>query len=543
MTDWEARARAAERTVAVLKRKVVELYDGGGSAILQTLAQVRAREMESARRHEELVRYNGRLEAEVAARTHELQTILDNVVFGFLVVGPDLAIHGFTRSCVELLGRDGLDGAELGDALGFPPERRLGLELALVQIFDDALATDLALAQLPREAVGGAGRTLRLVGRVIRAPNNAIDYVLITITDATELQTAQRENAHYQLLVRLLRQREELAMFVADLGALARDARGALARGEQLQARRAVHTMKGNAGCFGLAAVVALIHEVEEAPLDAAAIDRIERALADFLHDNADVLGVSGPGEAGGAWVSPGELAELEAIRGRPAAVASWVRRARRRPIQILLAPLAELTRQLGQRFDKRVELVLEGGDLRVDVDALAPIARELGHLVRNAIDHGIEPEAERAGKPWPARLVLRVAETPVGHELTLEDDGRGIDVDRVVERAIALGFDAGELATRTRAQLLQLVFVDGLTTRETVTEVSGRGVGMSALAAAVRRAGGEIAIESRVGQGTRIQLRIARPQLERASRALTGPRRGRCSRRGDDAARQGPHR
>ncbi len=106
---WEARALAAERTVEVLKRKVVDLYNGGGSNIQQTLERARVREAESRRRQElmelrnaELLNYSARLEGEVAARTRELQTILDNVVFGFLVVGANFAVRAFTRSCLEL---------------------------------------------------------------------------------------------------------------------------------------------------------------------------------------------------------------------------------------------------------------------------------------------------------------------------------------------------------------------------------------------------------------------------------------------------------
>ena len=523
---WRARAVAAERTVEVLKRKVVELYNGGGSSIQRTVERARAREAETRRRQElmelrnvELTRYSARLEAEVATRTHDLQVILDNVIFGFLVVGRDGAIRdGFTRSCVDLLGRDQLAGVAFGAALGFDAARCDDLALGLEQVFDDILPAELVLDQLPHRATGPDGRSLRLDGRIIRSLDGAVDGVLVTVSDVTALEAAQRDNTHFRLLVQLLRQREAFIGFVADFRELANDARGAIGDGDQAVARRAIHTMKGNAGCFGLAAVAAVAHAVEDDPTIAApGLARIEQALDEFLARNVDVLGVSGASEdAASIAITSEDLRFLERARTRPDAIAGWIEQIRRRPARVMLAPIEALVPRLAERFSKRVELVIVGGDLRVDAAVLAPVVRELGHVVRNAIDHGIEPADERGGKASTARLSIKFAEETTEYQIEIEDDGRGIDVDRLVAKARELRRgDDDDLASYTYEQLLELVFIDGLSTADATTDMSGRGVGMSAVCAAVSRAGGSIRVRSRPGQGTRIEIRVPRTPLD----------------------------
>jgi len=175
-----------------------------------------------------------------------------------------------------------------------------------------------------------------------------------------------------------------------------------------------------------------------------------------------------------------------------------------------MLGPIEALVPRLAERFGKQVELAIEGGDLRVDVDLLRPIIRELGHVVRNAIDHGIEPADLRHGKPAAGQLTIRVAESGAGYQLEVADDGGGIDVDRVVAKARAKGLcSERELAGCSRDELLGLVFIEGLSTAETTSDVSGRGIGMSAVRNAVHGAGGTIRIHSELGRGTRIEITV----------------------------------
>jgi two-component system chemotaxis sensor kinase CheA len=144
----------------------------------------------------------------------------------------------------------------------------------------------------------------------------------------------------------------------------------------------------------------------------------------------------------------------------------------------------------------------------------MAPVFQVLPHLVRNAIDHGVEPVDDRADKPEMATLRIQLTETEADYRLLVQDDGRGIDVASVVATAVARGAlsqaDAGRLSARAAAAL---IFRDGVSTARNVTEISGRGVGMSAVKSEVERLGGEVQIETELGKGTKFVLRVPKAQ------------------------------
>jgi two-component system chemotaxis sensor kinase CheA len=207
------------------------------------------------------------------------------------------------------------------------------------------------------------------------------------------------------------------------------------------------------------------------------------------------------------------ELAEATTHLGRVASdLQAEVLKARMLPIEHLFSRFPRYVRDLARRAGKRVELVLEGQDTELDRSVIEQIGGPLMHLVRNAIDHGIEPpeERERAGKPAAGRLCLAAFQEEEGIVVVVEDDGRGIDTDRVRQKAVALGILSPEAAGRlSEEEAVELIFHPGLSTAQAVTEVSGRGVGMDAVRAGVQALGGSVEVETRRGQGTRFLLRL----------------------------------
>jgi len=207
------------------------------------------------------------------------------------------------------------------------------------------------------------------------------------------------------------------------------------------------------------------------------------------------------------------ELAEATTHLGRVTSdLQAEVLKARMLPIEHLFSRFPRYVRDLAQRAGKRVELVLEGQDTELDRSVIEQIGGPLMHLVRNAIDHGIESpgERERAGKPAAGRLRLAAFQEEEGIVVVVEDDGRGIDTDRVRQRAVALGILSAEAAGRlSEEEAVELIFHPGLSTAQAVTEVSGRGVGMDAVRAGVQALGGSVEVETRRGQGTRFLLRL----------------------------------
>lgn len=176
-------------------------------------------------------------------------------------------------------------------------------------------------------------------------------------------------------------------------------------------------------------------------------------------------------------------------------------------PVEARLARLGEYAVSLAKRCGKpKLEVGVAAEGLHVDGDAWAPIWATAVHLVRNAVDHGIEsPEVRQlANKPGAGKLTLAARIEGEEFIVSLADDGAGIDWEAVRERAGKLGIPA-----KTREDLEKALFVDGLSSRDSVSETSGRGVGLSALKLEVERHGGRVYVSSTRGIGALWELRF----------------------------------
>jgi two-component system, chemotaxis family, sensor kinase CheA len=159
----------------------------------------------------------------------------------------------------------------------------------------------------------------------------------------------------------------------------------------------------------------------------------------------------------------------------------------------------------------REVEFVVEGKEIELDRSLLEEIADALVHLLRNAVDHGIEPPDERraAGKPPAGRLLLSAARDRSAVLVKVEDDGRGINRDKVLARALQQGLVEAGTAALTDDDVTRLIARPGFSTAERVTGLSGRGVGIDAVVAKVRALGGAVQVRSVPGQGTSVELRL----------------------------------
>ena len=175
---------------------------------------------------------------------------------------------------------------------------------------------------------------------------------------------------------------------------------------------------------------------------------------------------------------------------------------------------LARATRQASLELGKSVRLTTTGGELQLDKRLADSVFEPLLHVVRNALDHGIEsPDVRRIkGKPETGRLLLGAYARSGGVVVEVEDDGAGVDVAELRARAIAEGVVSAEAAAKASdEQCLAWVFLPGFSTRSTVTDVSGRGVGLDAVRASVRAVGGQVELRSVAGVGTKLSLFLPR--------------------------------
>ena len=181
-------------------------------------------------------------------------------------------------------------------------------------------------------------------------------------------------------------------------------------------------------------------------------------------------------------------------------------------PVGSVFDAFPRAVRDLARTFDKQVELTVRGRETELDKKIIEHISGPLIHLIRNAVDHGIEmpAERERHGKAPTGQLVLSAEQQGNRILIVLRDDGRGIDVARLREAAVRhqLG-SADEIERWSPARLFELIFQPGFSTRSTATDVSGRGIGMDVVKSVVERLGGNVRVQSELDRGTTVTLNL----------------------------------
>ena len=198
-------------------------------------------------------------------------------------------------------------------------------------------------------------------------------------------------------------------------------------------------------------------------------------------------------------------------------------------PIQSTFQKMARLVRDLSRKSGKQIDLVVRGGETKLDRHVVEALADPLLHMLRNSVDHGIEPAdaREKAGKPCSGRIELSARRDAGSVVIAVRDDGRGLNKDRILRKAIECGI-VREAEDLTDQQLFHLIFHPGLSTAEKVTDLSGRGVGMDVVKRNIEALRGRIEITSVEGRGTTFVIRLPLPSaVPRAMMALAS-RRGR---------------
>ncbi len=204
-----------------------------------------------------------------------------------------------------------------------------------------------------------------------------------------------------------------------------------------------------------------------------------------------------------------------EAIAGMSRSVSDLqevVMKLRMQPVKRIFSKFPRIVRDLAKKVGKKINLELEGEDTEIDRSILNQLEDPLIHLVRNAIDHGIEPPEERVakGKPEYGTIILSALQEGDRIIVSIEDDGRGIDPEKVKKKAIEKGLIKPEQAEQmSDKEAYELIFMPGFSTVEQVSDLSGRGVGMDVVANVIHSLRGSIEVESELGRGTKITMKL----------------------------------
>ena len=188
------------------------------------------------------------------------------------------------------------------------------------------------------------------------------------------------------------------------------------------------------------------------------------------------------------------------------------ITRTRMQRIENLFVGLPRMVRDLSAELGKQVLVDIEGGDVELDREMIEMIRDPLTHIIRNAVDHGIELPADRLKAGKREIGILAVSARQSGNQILIDihDDGRGVDGKKLVEKAVSAGIiDKAEAANLTEREQLALIFEAGLSTANQVTAISGRGVGMDVVRSNIERIGGIVEVDSKLGEGTRMTLRV----------------------------------
>jgi signal transduction histidine kinase len=451
-----------------------------------------------------------RLESELEDRTRSLKIILNSTNDGLILLNLDGTIYGETTAVVDRWFGPRPGRTEAADYL-FGAGTQIGhaFTVGFSQLAEDVMPFEVTADQMPRR-LQRSDRTYSLSYRPVLQDDRLV-RVLLIVRDITEQEAAARAEARsrelHLIMANALRDRRGFARFLDDTqNMLTR----IVADGDVLAQQRDLHTLKGNTAVYGFLSFADLVHRLESATadgphlLDAQQREELTGAWSSEVSLIADMVDVRfGTTIEISAQEYVEFLAGLEGLAGSGALVEA-ARRWRYDSVGQVMNRLASQAKRIAERLGKDVDLDVADRGVRLPLDATREFWSTLIHVIRNAVDHGIEPQDRRvaAGKPSRGRIAL---DARVGGDdliVSVSDDGAGVDWEVVRSRAVAAG-----LQCQTQAELIEALFTDGFSTRADVTDTSGRGVGLSALRAACRTIGARIDLDSAPGRGTVVRV------------------------------------
>jgi two-component system chemotaxis sensor kinase CheA len=471
-------------------------------------------------REAELEQHRSHLEGLVSVRTRELaarnaamRLVLDNVEQGLATVDRDGTLHEEASDAFRNRFGSTAKPRPFYEALS-PQDERLALYLKLgwEQVADGFLPYDVSVEQLPKR-FDLDGRHFTLSVKPI-LEGEELSGALLVVTDVTEELEARREQARQreeiEIFRRIARDKASFMAFLEETGGLVdRLQATGLGAHEQLSL---VHTIKGNAAQYDVRSVSDVAHDLESTIADghtSVGADELKGLLAAWkalVEQTTALLGAS---------ESSIELSrkELERILDRVSSGATATQVVTRlrmlfdEPVGVRLARLGEHAERLAARLGKPApSITIQADDLRLPRGPYAGFWSALVHVVRNAVDHGIEDPAVRTaqGKPEHGTLTFHARLEDRTVVIEIVDDGAGVDWDTLAAKARAAG-----LPSTRREDVERAMFTAGVTSQRAVTDVSGRGVGLAAVWEATAKAGGTVRVSSTRGKETRFVFRL----------------------------------
>lgn len=495
--------------------------------------------------------HNRTLETRIEERTREISTLLDNMDEGlFSIDATGLIQPGQSRATKAMIGEVGGD-VNFIDMLTEDEKARKLTKDTFEMLMTSAFPLDWndMVENLPHEfqleSQPEPGRYLHAGFRPVHdAGGEKIERVLVILTDITREKSLQKDidqnRALQNMVLQIIQNRESFELFYED-GLKMLEQSQESARGMDTAKRetvdelfRVMHTIKGTSGIFGLGAVSEAAHEIEDQlrdlgerrdePLSEAErsslveeIDQLENLL---LQQRESFLDMIGETDSEAEVTYPVTDRKVESIMkkvgdilpaGELAKIMPILETVKHIPTTRLARKYKNLITEQGRALGKKVEFAMEDPDqTEITSDFFKRIDPTLLHIFRNSLDHGMEESQEReaVGKTPMGTIKLKLRYQDNGLLAQVIDDGRGIDVEVIRKLAVEKGMVNLEAASKmTAEEVLEMLFEPRFSTKKTVTDLSGRGVGLDVVKTDVQQMGGKMKLTTQKGSGTTFEL------------------------------------
>lgn len=487
--------------------------------------------------------YSKNLEKMVTQRTRQLKeandfldTMINSLDQGLMVFDENNLCHDvYTKAC-EGMFETTPSGHKFNEVIGIAEGKETeSFEKWSKNLFAEKLPFEHLLPLGPKSVQNGDDfnsidfKHIGLQFFPMRNEDKKVENVVAVATDKTAQIQAQEafkeQEAYVNMILKLVNNKKQFASYIEEFKSMSKDMVGYITNQENGFNTDGIliclHSIKGGAGLFSIQSIQDKAHHYENDVIEVkdksnaervAFVPKLQNMIQD-LNDTFQLFLMESKEFLGGVIDGENKMVEINkdlvdkfnntlAEKKDTELIKLYHEYFIKEPIINHFSAFSELVKDVSERLGKSISpLKFEGGNTRIEFDKHKELFNVMVHAFRNSVDHGIESSEERmeAGKSAEGNILVRFAQDETNLNIEISDDGRGIDPVRIREKLKGLGIDSQE----DDKQVIYRIFDTEFSTSESVTEISGRGVGMSAIKEAVEKVGGNINVVSQVGKGT----------------------------------------
>lgn len=476
-------------------------------------------------------------------KTQSVRNLLDNAGQGFLSFGADLMVKSeYSSECCKIFDSEISDQNYLQLIAPYFDDGKKSILLSILESFFAAreyICESAYLSLLPSEAVVNGRSILFEYKRIQGITGKDVMVILTDITEKKEMEKALEQDRETQrLIIKAITCKSELIQLINDFDGALQTSFGLYENQSDIKEFllhffRTIHTFKGDFAQYSFHNAMRTLHVFENRIQSLLNSSEIEiREIEEIINDAKDAsilkidmdtveasLGSGYFSESRDISITEERMAvvfdDISAIisDGEKEAVKNAYHRLKHRNLKTILLDHKDYITYLAGRLEKgQPEYVVTGDNVYIDSNIYSPVLKNLIHIFRNSLDHGLETEEERVllNKNPCGTITCAIKRNCDRFSIEISDDGQGIDVEKLKAKAVEKGiFTEGQLAEMDKAALFNLIFIDNLSTKASVSQVSGRGMGMSSLKNECLQLGGSISVDSEQNKGTKFTISL----------------------------------